>query len=258
MMSNFLKGIRCFFVGIYIVYIKHIKRLWYYYILPLIISFIIVFSVSFYLFSHIDDVINSFWSISSDRYFFQILKQILWYFLYILSLLITGILLIFIYIILLQIVFIPFKSELSIKVEEILTGIPSERFTLRGFFSELIFTIFQETKRIISYVIIMGIIFLLNLIPIIGNFLFAFLSWFFSTIYLCLEFIDQPCTTRRITLGQRLKIIKENLSIMLGFGTTIFFLISIPLVSFLVIPPSIAGGTYLFLLIKEPEKLLEQ
>ena len=62
----------------------------------------------------------------------------------------------------------------------------------------------------------------------------------------CLDFFDAPLERRRLSFGQKVRVVRRTLPASAGFGLVCFALAGIPLLNLLVIPVCVAAGTLFY------------
>jgi CysZ protein len=72
----------------------------------------------------------------------------------------------------------------------------------------------------------------------------------FTALFLSREMMDGPMSRRRYRFRRKLRIVRSQLPLMLGFGMACAGLLWVPLLNFVFMPVSIVGGTLLFLTIE--------
>ena len=151
----------------------------------------------------------------------------------------------------------PFNDLLSAKVEAIRLGLEEEPFSLSAFMADIGFTVKEELKRLGFFLLIsMGLI-LLNVIPLVGSAAHFVIGGWLMLLFFALEYLDLPMARgRRHPFSQRWKVVRRNLVICTGFGTSTALLLGIPLLNFLCIPLAVVGGTLMYADLKEAGRLL--
>jgi len=177
-----------------------------------------------------------------NAWYWQILSALLW----IVAVLLTTVLVFFAFTAVGNLIASPFNDLLSEKTEYILNGHRDEsRFTWRTFFSDAWLTMLVEFKKIVVFLLGMLLLLLLNFLPVIGSLLYAFLSIFWTILFLAVEYCGYVFTRRRMPYGMQRHIIFSNFFLFMGFGCGVFCILAIPFVQFLCIPLGVVGATCL-------------
>lgn len=141
----------------------------------------------------------------------------------------------------------PFNDALSAKTEMIITGRKDEPFSISAVIKEVGRTIVEELKKILFYLVAMGVIFLFNLIPVIGSVIYVVLGSALTVFWLGLSFLDYSFARKQYKFGQKLKFIKAHPATSFGFGLSIFVGVLIPVFNLFFFPIAVVGGTLLYL-----------
>jgi CysZ protein len=142
-----------------------------------------------------------------------------------------------------------FNERLSMKVE-VLSGRLKAEESMHTAFVRIAHTIFDEITKWFLYFLLMASLLPLWLIPIAGHIAWTVLSSIITFAFLGLEYMDYPMTRRNMRFTQRRHFCWANLSAVLGLGAAVTTCFLIPLVSFLMMPVGVVGGTLLFLDLK--------
>ena len=138
----------------------------------------------------------------------------------------------------------PFNEEISQRVEEIVTqGAIQHKM---GFWEDAYISIKGEAEKIVFYLIILFLIFLLNFVPIVGNFFSVVIGTIFSFFYNALDFLDYPMTRKKMKFREKLKITRSGKMLTYGFGCTAFLLMFLPIVNVFMKPILVVAGTSLY------------
>ena len=138
----------------------------------------------------------------------------------------------------------PFNEEISQRVEEIVTqGAIQHKM---GFWEDAYISIKGEAEKIVFYLIILFLIFLLNFVPIVGNFFSVVIGTIFSFFYNALDFLDYPMTRKKMKFREKLKVTRSGKMLTYGFGCTAFLLMFLPIVNVFMKPILVVAGTSLY------------
>jgi CysZ protein len=138
----------------------------------------------------------------------------------------------------------PFNEEISQRVEEIVTQGTIQHKT--GFWEDAYISMKGEAEKIVFYLVILFVIFLLNLVPAVGNVLSAVIGTIFSFFYNALDFLDYPMTRKKMRFKEKLKVTRSGKMLTYGFGCTAFLLMFLPVVNVFMKPILVVAGTSLY------------
>lgn len=138
----------------------------------------------------------------------------------------------------------PFNEEISQRVEEIVTnGTIGHKM---GFWEDVYISIKGELEKIVFYLIILFLIFLLDFVPVAGNILAVVLGTIFSFFYNALDFLDYPMTRKKMKFSRKLKVTGSGKMVTYGFGCTAFLLMFLPIINVFMKPILVVAGTSLY------------
>ncbi len=141
----------------------------------------------------------------------------------------------------------PFLEALTRRVEALAAPDAPAGWSQAGVLSELARVAGQACKRLLLYAAVMLLIFLLNLLPVLGSLLYAVLALVATCLFLALEFLDYPLDRRGLSLRQKLGYLRGLGLRGLCFGAAVCLLGLVPLVNLLLLPLGAVGGTLLYL-----------
>lgn len=227
-------GFSYFFYGVRLALTPGIRR---FVILPLLANVILVGGAMYYLFSHLDSWITQ-W-MGQLPSFLAWLSYVLW------PLLTLTILATFSYFFstLANFIASPFNGLLAEKVEMHLSG--------ESVGEEGIVALIKDVPRILSrewrkllYVLPKALgLFLLLLIPALGQTLGP-LAWFIFTAWmLAVQYCDYPFDNHKVAFHDMRNTLKQNQSKAYGFGALVAFFTSIPIVNLFIVPVAVCGAT---------------
>lgn len=223
-------------------FVKH-PRLMAYAMIPLIIN-VILFTVFFYL--------------SLNR-FSGWLERLLpsgeaWYWValtYLLTIILAVVLLIiivFTFTVVANILASPFNDALSARTESLRLGHKtSTPFSLMGILKEAGRTVVEELKKLLFYLLVIGLLFLLNFIPIMGQILYVGLGAAFTILWIGLSFLDYALARHEYRFGGKLRFVRRHFGSVLGYGAGVFLGLLIPVFNLVFIPVAVVAGTLLYL-----------
>lgn len=141
----------------------------------------------------------------------------------------------------------PFNDALSARTETLVTGQGEVSFTLAGLAREMGRTVIEELKKILFYVLVIGLIFTLNLVPVVGSVIYTILATIFTIFWLGLTFLDYAFARHGLKLGDKIRFIRRNYRPVFGFGLSVFGGAVVPVLNLAFFPMAVVGGTLLFL-----------
>lgn len=227
-------GFGYFFHGIELALSPGIRR---FVLMPLLVNIILVGGALFYLFSHLDNWINQ-W-IGQLPEFLSWLSYILW------PLLVLTILATFSYFFstLANFVAAPFNGLLAEKVEEYLTG---QKINDDG-----ILSVVKDTPRVLArewrkllYVLPKAIgLFLLLLIPALGQTIGPILWFIFTAWILAIQYCDYPFDNHKVNFNEMRYNLKQKQGKAYSFGVLVSLFTTIPILNLIVMPVAVCGAT---------------
>lgn len=202
-----------------------------------IITFIIVFSSSFYILVR---WLNSIISYGNIWY-----EHIIYYF---------GIILGIAAIIIISVIFSGFlsgliggglNSNLSEKTEEILK---QQKNNIQVSFIEGLFRdIGFELKSLTLIIAVFLLLSLVNIIPIIGTIIFFVLTFIYSIFAISFKYLDYVMELRKFSFKKKLLTVWNSGPLFMGFGFSALLLFQIPIINLLMHSIGIISGTLLYL-----------
>ena len=146
-----------------------------------------------------------------------------------------------------SIVTAPFNDIISAKVERALAGgAPDEKFTVAGFFDDMLRILFNTVKLVLLLVVFQLAILLVNLVPVAGGPLYTFLSFCAAMLFLGFQFFDFPLERRRLYFRDKFRVVWRHKFTAIGLGTGFFLITFVPLVGFLGLNLAAVGATEIF------------
>lgn len=234
MQNHKRSGFGYFFYGLELALSPGIRR---FVIMPLLANILLVGGALLYLFSHLDSWINQWMGQIPD--WLSWLSYILW------PLLVVTILATFSYFFstLANFVAAPFNGLLAEKVEEKLTG-----HTIND---EGILAVIKDVPRIMArewrkllYTLPKAIgLFLLLLIPALGQTLGPILWFLFTAWMLAIQYCDYPFDNHKVAFNDMRNNLKQKQGKAYGFGMLVSVLTTIPIINLFVMPVAVCGAT---------------
>lgn len=178
-----------------------------------------------------------------DAWYWALLTYLVW----VLAILVTMVLVFFAFAVVGNLIASPFNDLLSERTEELVTGNRStEAFSFGGFLQDAGRTLVEESKKMLAFLVGMGLLLLCNLLPAVGTLLYAALSILWTLFFLVVEYTGYPAGRKRVGFaGQRRYLARRKL-VMLGFGCGLFCLLAIPFLQLLCIPLGVIAATRLW------------
>jgi len=135
----------------------------------------------------------------------------------------------------------PFNENISLIIEENITGKKSEYSP--GFWLDTWLNIKSELLKLLFYFSFIFLFFLIGFIPLIGTIISVVLGTIFSFFFNALDFLDYPMTRKYMTLKQKIKSVASKPMYSLGFGCSVFLLMVLPVVNVFLKPICVVAGT---------------
>ncbi|MBI4666318.1 MAG: EI24 domain-containing protein [Nitrospinae bacterium] len=137
----------------------------------------------------------------------------------------------------------PFNDALSRAVEEKLTGGAIERKMPIWALAKLVMA--NESRKMALLLAIQALLFLMNLVPGIGNMAFVAASGFFVAFAMAYEFAGYTLDRRGYTFAEKRMFILSRPWTCLGFGLAVAGALLIPFINLAFMPVAVAGGSIL-------------
>lgn len=227
-------GFGYFFYGITLASTPGIRK---FVLLPLLANIILVGGALFYLFSNMDSWITQWMGRLPE--FLSWLSYLLW------PLIVITILATFSYFFstLANFIAAPFNGLLAQKVEEHLIGNSINDDGILSLVKDLP-RIFAREWRKLLYVAPKAIgLFILLLIPALGQTVGPFLWFIFTAWMLSIQYCDYPFDNHKIEFHQMRNNLKQNQTKTYGFGALVSVFTTIPILNLIVMPIAVCGAT---------------
>ena len=216
-------------------------RLYAYFIIPFFLNIIILSSIFYLSFHTLKPLIYDL--ITGSGFIFDALRTIITPLLIIIQVIIT----IFIYSIVGNIITAPFNDFLSRKIEIKIFGENfDEKFSFKTLITDILRVAGNLVKLLLLIIVAHLLIFLLNLIPVLGSILYAALSFLITAFFFGFQFYDFPLERRRYTFGKKLKTAFRFIRQVMGVGAGFFLLSMIPVINFLGLNMATIAATVMF------------
>lgn len=227
-------GLGYFFYGFDIAVSPGIRR---FVLMPLLTNILLVGGALYYLFSHLDNWINDWMGQIPD--WLSWLSYILW------PLLVITILATFSYFFstLANFIAAPFNGLLAEKVEEKLTGKKVNDDGVLAVVKDVPRIMAREWRKLV-YVLPKAIgLFILLLIPALGQTLGPILWFIFTAWMLAIQYCDYPFDNHKVTFNDMRNSLKQKQGKAYTFGMLVSVLTTIPVVNLFVMPVAVCGAT---------------
>lgn len=227
-------GFAYFFYGIELALSPEIRR---FVILPLLANIILVGGALFYLFSHLDRWISSWMGQLPE--FLSWLSYLLW------PLLVLTILATFSYFFstLANFIAAPFNGLLAEKVEEHLTGTKINDDGMLSVIKDTPRILAREWRKLV-YILPKAIgLFLLLLIPALGQTIGPILWFIFTAWILAIQYCDYAFDNHKISFNDMRYNLKQKQGKAYGFGVLVSVFTTIPILNLIVMPVAVCGAT---------------
>ncbi len=227
-------GFGYFLYGIQIALSPEIRR---FVVLPLLANVLLVGGAIFYLFSHLDVWIQNWIGQLPD--FLSWLTYIL-YVILVLTILATFS---YFFSTLANFIAAPFNGLLAEKVEESLTGQKVNDDGMAAVIKDVPRVLAREWRKLL-YVLPKAIgLFLLLLIPALGQTVEPFLWFIFTAWMLAIQYCDYPFDNHKVSFNEMRYKLKQKQGKAYGFGVLVSVFTTIPILNLIVMPVAVCGAT---------------
>lgn len=227
-------GFGYFFYGLDLAFQPGIRR---FVLMPLLINLLLVGGALFYLFSQLGGWIEHIIGLMPD--FLSWLRYLLW------PLITLAILVTFSYFFstLANFIAAPFNGLLAEKVEEKLTGHAINDDGLFDIVKDIPRVMHREWRKLM-YTLPKAIgLFLLLLIPALGQTVGPFLWFAFTSWMLAIQYCDYPFDNHKISFDSMRSTLKQSQRKTYSFGALVAVFTTIPLLNLFIMPVAICGAT---------------
>lgn len=227
-------------------------RLYLYVLIPFLIN-LVVFSLAVWIgLDFFNTTVESMIPVGDAWYW-----VVLYYFLWVIAVLATAVLVFFLFAIVGNLIASPFNDILSEKTEALLTGrTRSEPFDLKAFIRDSLHTLLDELLKISAFLGGMVVLFLLFLLPAVGPVLYSVLSVLWTALFLVVEYTGYVFSRHKLVFRDQRQFIRQRKLASVGFGTGSLCLLAIPFLQFFTIPLGVIGAVH-FWYDSNPPQLLE-
>jgi CysZ protein len=215
-------------------------RLYPYVLIPFLIN-LVVFSLAVWLgLDFYNTTVEAMIPIGEAWYW-----SILYYFLWLIAVLATALMVFFLFAIVGNLIASPFNDILSEKTEEMITGVRrSEPFQLRLFLRESVHILLDELIKISAFLFGMVLLFLFLLLPAVGPVLYSILSILWTALFLVVEYTGYIFSRHQLVFKDQRQFIRQRKLASVGFGTGALCLLAIPFLQFFTIPLGVIGAVH--------------
>lgn len=227
-------GLGYFFYGFDIAVSPGIRR---FVLMPLLANILLVGGALYYLFSHLDSWINNWMGQIPD--WLSWLSYLLW------PLLVITILATFSYFFstLANFIAAPLNGLLAEKVEEKLTGQKVNDDGVLAVVKDVPRIMSREWRKLV-YVLPKAIgLFILLLIPALGQTLGPILWFIFTAWMLAIQYCDYPFDNHKVSFNDMRNSLKQKQGKAYTFGMLVSVLTTIPIINLFVMPVAVCGAT---------------
>ena len=140
----------------------------------------------------------------------------------------------------------PFYDVLAGKVEARLLGPSDEPFAWRTVLGDAWMSVQHSLLGLLLYGLSMGLLLLLNLLPVVGSALYAALSTTATVFFLARELMDIPLSRRRLGFFEKIRWMGGHKALLGGLGLATMAMLAVPVVNLLLMPVAVLGGTLLY------------
>jgi CysZ protein len=234
MIANALQGIGYFFRGLGLLGKPGIRM---YVLIPLTINILLFAGLIIFGYGEFMDLVN--YLAPEESSWLSWLRWILIPIFFITSLIIVF----FTFTMVANLVGSPFNSLLAAAVEKHLTGsLPENNSDWKTVLKNAIPIMFSELKKTAYYILITIPFLILFIIPVI-NVIAPFLWMLMIAWVMAVEYTDYPMDNRNISFAELRRRLRQRRFMAFGFGGSVMFAMSIPVLNFFVMPTAVAGAT---------------
>lgn len=213
-----------------------------YFIIPFLLNIVILTGVVFISYTFLYSWISGF--MTGDSFFIRALGFMVRLVLILGLVLLTTI----IYSTVGSVVIAPFNDVISLRVEEKITGADfREDFSLPAFLADMGRILSNIVKLLVLVIIVNILISFINLVPLVGTVIFSILSFLITAFFAGFNFFDFPLDRRKLSFGEKLKVLWRFKFPVMGLGTGFFLFSFIPVINFLGLNLGAVGATLIFI-----------
>ncbi|MDG3088732.1 sulfate transporter CysZ [Vibrio hannami] len=227
-------GVGYFFQGFSIAMTPGIRR---FVIFPLLANILLLGGAMFYLFSNLNDWITGWMGYVPD--WLSWLSYLLWP---ILTITILGTFSYF-FSTIANFIAAPFNGLLAEKVEEKLCGKPDTSSGVLDLLKDTPRILAREWQKLMYFAPKAIGLFVLLLIPALGQTVGPVLWFVFSSWVLAIQYCDYPFDNHKVPFRLMRDDLKQNQSKAYGFGAMVAIFTAVPILNLIVMPVAVCGAT---------------
>jgi CysZ protein len=212
-------------------------RLLIYVVIPFLINLIVFCLAVWFGLDRFDALLASM-TPETSAWWWPVLK----YFLWLITVLVTALLVFFLFAIIGNLIASPFNDILSEKAEAILTGVRHEAAAGSSFLRDSLHALLDEVLKVAVFLGGLLLLLFLFLLPAIGPLLYSALSLIWTAFFLVVDYTGYIFSRRQQTFADQRRFIRERKLASLGFGFGAVCLLAIPLLQFFTIPLGVIGA----------------
>lgn len=227
-------GIGYFFQGFTIAMTPGIRRFVFF---PLLANIVLFGSAMIYLFSNLSDWINGWMGYVPD--WLSWLSYLLWP---VLTITILGTFSYF-FSTVANFIAAPFNGLLAEKVEEKLSGKPDDNTSVLELLKDTPRILAREWQKLMYFAPKAIGLFVLLLIPALGQTVGPVLWFIFSSWVLAIQYCDYPFDNHKVPFRHMRDDLKRNQGKAYGFGAMVALFTAVPVLNLIVMPVAVCGAT---------------
>lgn len=208
-----------------------------YVLFPLLINFLLIGGALIFVFNQMDDWINTL--VGSLPGFLDWISYLLWP----LISLVVMVVSMYYFSTLANIIAAPFSGLLAEKVEEKLLGIKTQNQGLTSFLKDIPRILAREWRKLLYTLPKMLGLFVLLLIPALGQTIGPFAWFIFSAWMFSIQYCDYPFDNNKVDFMSMRNQLKRKKSCAYSFGILVTIFTSIPFINLFVMPIAVCGAT---------------
>lgn len=137
----------------------------------------------------------------------------------------------------------PFNELLSERVEELVTGAPTPRFSLVAFIRGLVLGIAHGIRRLAIALVGFAVVFALGFVPVIGPFCAAALAFWFAARAAAYDSYDAVMSRRELRYRDKAAYLSRHRGRTLGLGATVAGMLLVPGLNLIALGVGAVGAT---------------
>jgi len=214
------------------------RRLWKFVLIPVLLSIIIFAALAVGLITYAPTMLEWIWPYPGGE---TIAWIVLWYAAFVLTVALLGVVALFSTTVLSGVVASPFNDVLSMRAESLFSDDPPDEESDEAFWREIGRSLGASVALMAMYGGVMVPLFFLSFTPV--GFIAGGLQLVASSWFVAVEYTDTPLSRRGLGFRQRLRFLRNNLSLTFGFGAGAAMLMAVPFLGLLTVPLAVLGGT---------------